>query len=122
MRPSSSDGMPVCERFQVLPPSVERHTPDSGPPAMYPYVRRMRCHVVAMRMSGLRGSSTTSLTPAHVPPSSTFFHVRPPSVVLYKPRSPPFTDNGPCAATYTTSELRGSMRIFPMCSDSLSPT
>src|SRR5262245_62260849 len=82
----------------------------------------MRCHVVASSTSGSRGSITTSLTPAHVPPSSTFFHVLPPSVVLYKPRSPPFTESGPCAATYTTSELRGSMTILPMCSDSFSPT
>ena len=33
-------------------------------------------------------------------------HVAPPSVVLYKPRSPPAEQSGPCAATYTTSDAR----------------
>src|SRR6185503_12410638 len=75
-----------------------------------------------MSTSGLRGSSTTSLAPDHAPPSSTFFHVFPPSVVLNSPRSPPRLNNGPCAATYTTSELRGSIRILPICSDCLRPT
>src|SRR3954471_23375901 len=48
-------------------------------------------------------------------------HVFPPSVVLYTPRSPPFRQSGPCAATYTTSELRGSITMRAMCSDSLRP-
>ena len=57
MRPRSPDGKPVCDFVHVLPPSVERCTPDPGPPATKQQVRRWRCHVVAMRTSGLRGSS-----------------------------------------------------------------
>src|SRR5262249_37770255 len=38
-----------------------------------------------------------------------------------RPRSPPADQSGPCAATYTTFELRGSMTIWPMCSDAASP-
>ena len=119
---SSLAGRPACDLRHVSPPSVERQSADSGPPEMYPYVRRYRCHVVASRTSGLRGSIAMSLAPAHVPPSSTFFHVLPPSVVLYRPRSPPFRDSGPWAATQTTSEFFGWITIFPMCSDSLRPT
>ena len=28
------EGSPVCDFFHVAPPSVERHNPDCGPPAM----------------------------------------------------------------------------------------
>src|SRR3954468_23405310 len=52
----------------------------------------------------------------------TAFQVFPPSVVLYRPRSPPGDQSGPCDATYTTAELRGSIRIFAMCSEFFSPT
>src|SRR5438552_11654183 len=38
------------------------------------------------------------------------------------PRSPPADHSGPCAATYTTSELRGSILMLPMCSEFASPT
>ena len=50
------------------------------------------------------------------------FQVLPPSVVLYRPRSPPGPQSGPCAATYTMSESFGSIRILPMCSDVFRPT
>jgi hypothetical protein len=52
---------------------------------------------------------------------STADQVAPPSVVLYRPRSPPADQRGPCAATYTVLLLRGSIRILPMCSEAASP-
>src|ERR1022692_1064396 len=42
-------------------------------------------------------------------------HVLPPSVVLYRPRSPPPFQSGPGAATYTTLESRGSTTMRAMC-------
>ena len=47
----------------------------------------------------------------------TGFHVAPPSVVLYTPRSPPGENSGPCAATNTVFEFRGSITIFATCSE-----
>src|SRR5262245_37374703 len=38
------------------------------------------------------------------------------------PRSPPSENSGPCTATHTTFEFRGSTAILPMCSDLSSPT
>lgn len=52
---------------------------------------------------------------------STRCHVAPPSAVLNSPRSPPAENSGPCAATYTTSELRGSITMRPICSELASP-
>src|SRR5688500_15333313 len=122
IRPRSPDGNPACDLTQVLPPSVDRCTPDPGPPATKQHVRRWRCQVVATRTSGLRGSSCTSFTPVQSSTCSTRAQVVPPSVVLYRPRSPPLLHTGPCDATYTTSELRGSIRMRPMCSLSFRPT
>src|SRR6478672_7076614 len=50
------------------------------------------------------------------------FQVCPPSVVLYKPRSPPDDQSGPCAATHTTSVLRGSIAMRPIFSERSRPT
>src|SRR5437868_14098015 len=108
MRPRSSLGNPDCDLIQVLPPSVERCTPEPGPPAMQPKTRRLRCQVVATSMSGLRGSSWMSFAPVQSSTERILFQVLPPSAVLYTPRSPPLRQSGPWAATYTTSEFRGS--------------
>jgi hypothetical protein len=88
---------------------------------MLPTVR-WRCHIDAYTMSGLFGSSTTSAAPVCWLTVSTAFHVWPPSVVLYTPRSPPDDQSGPCEATYTTLELRGSILMLPMCSEFARPT
>src|SRR5688500_6700182 len=122
MRPRSPAGNPACAFTHGLPPSADRCTPDPGPPATKQHVRRWRCHVVATRTSGLRGSICTSLAPVQSSTWSIRVHVVPPSVVLYMPRSPPLLHTGPCDATYTTSEFRGSIRIRPICSLSLRPT
>ena len=44
---------------------------------------------------GCFGSMTTSVTPVHSPLPRTSFHALPPSVDLYKPRSPPEDQSGP---------------------------
>src|SRR5581483_2125654 len=122
MRPRSTVGSPALSFVQLAPPSVERYRALSGPPSMSVQTCRRRWYAAAISTSGLRGSSTTSVTPVFSLMDSTHFQVLPPSVVLYRPRSPPGPHSGPCAATYTTSELRGSRRILPMCSDLSSPT
>src|SRR5262249_45647182 len=91
-------------------------------PLMIVQTWRRRCQLAAISVSGLRGSSTTSVTPVFSSMLRTLSHVLPPSTVLYKPRSPPSFHSGPCAATYTVSESRGSIRILPMCSLCSSPT
>src|SRR5438046_4815941 len=65
MRPRSTLGNPDCDLVHVRPASVDRYTPDPGPPAMNANVLRLRCHVVATSTSGLRGSIWMSLAPVH---------------------------------------------------------
>ncbi len=84
-------------------------------------VVRRRWYAAAYMMSGLRGSTSKSVTPVFSVIVKAAFQVAPPSVVLYKPRSPPAENNGPCAATQTTFELRGSTQILPICSEFGSP-
>src|SRR4029079_9949897 len=71
--------------------------------------------------SGLRGSISTSVTPVCSEVSNALVQVLPPSRVTYRPRSPPSFHNGPCAATQTTFESRGSIAIVEMCSEVFSP-
>src|SRR5277367_2408042 len=63
----------------------------------------------------------TSVTPVHSLMERMFFQVLPPSMDLKSPRSPPGPQRGPCDATYTTSELRGSISTRAMCSDFFNP-
>ncbi len=119
--PSDPLGIPLVIFFHVLPPSVERWIALSGPPLISVQKCRRRCQVAAMMMSGFRGSSTTSVTPVCALTVMMLSHVLPPSIVLYKPRSPPSAQSGPCAATYTTFEFLGSTTIWPMCSEFASP-
>ena len=61
---------------------------------------RPRAAAAAPRRRGRRdssGSITTSVTPVSALIDSTAFHVCPPSVVLYRPRSPPEDHSGPMA-------------------------
>src|SRR5687767_12045099 len=64
---------------------------------------------------GLPGSIATSIAPV-VPlsPSRTRIHVSPPSVVRYRPRSPPGTKRLPAEATNTRLGFAGSTAIRPM--------
>ena len=71
--------------------------------------------------SGFFGSITMSVAPVSASTVRIAFHVPPPSVVLYTPRSPPLAQSGPIAVTYTTFELRGSTMTFWMCSEFSSP-
>ncbi len=49
--------------------------------------------------SGLPGRKTMSLIPVSSLMNSTRVQVAPPSVVLYRPRSPPADQSGPCDET-----------------------
>ena len=77
--------------------------------------------IQAFRNTDHRLQNGQSVTPVFLSMTSTPCQVVPPSVDLYKPRSPPEDHSGPSAATNTTSLLRGSTKIFPMCSDCSSP-
>ena len=63
MRPSSPLGSPPSTFLHVAPASVDRWTALSGPPSIAVHTCRRRCQEDAIRTSGLRGSSHTSLTP-----------------------------------------------------------
>src|SRR5262249_8754835 len=99
MRPSSTVGRPVFSFVQLLPASVDLYSALSGPPLMRVQTGRRRWYAAAISTSGLRGSSTTSVTPVLALILSTHCHDLPPSVVLYRPRSPPGPQSGPWAAT-----------------------
>src|SRR5436305_9185554 len=80
-------------------------------------VWRRRWYAAAYMMSGLRGSTSKSVTPVFSLMVSDAFQVAPPSVDLYRPRSPPGEKSGPCDATQMVLELRGSIQILAMCSE-----
>src|SRR5262249_39076129 len=122
MRPMSPFGKPFINFVHVPPAFGDLYTRLSGPPPTNCPTARRRCHVEAYSTSALFGSITMSLPPVSGLTSSTAFQVAPPSVVLKMPRSPPEDHSGPCAATYTTFELRGSIWMRPMCSDFSRPT
>src|SRR5574343_386644 len=68
---------------------------------------RMRFHILAYNVFGSLGSISKSLQPLAVPSAKIRFHVLPPSVVRYTPRSGLWLHSCPPAATYTTSGLVG---------------
>ena len=72
-------------------------------------------------MFGSVADITSSFAPVSSSTVSTCFQLLPPSVVLYTPRSPPGPNNGPVAATNTTSLLVGCMTIRLMCFDCGNP-
>src|SRR5256885_10146743 len=86
MRPKSSVGNPDCDLFHVLPPSVERYTAEPGPPAMNANTRRLRCHIGATSMSGLRGSSWMSFAPVQSSTKRQCDHLSAPSLALESSR------------------------------------
>src|ERR1700682_3412803 len=119
--PTSTFGKPSVSFVHVSPPSMLFHSPLPGPPPTYVYGRRSRWNDAAYITFGFDGSKMTSVNPVCVSMFLTFFQVRPPSVVLNNPRSPPAPPSGPAAATNTISELVGLTITLPMCSDFFSP-
>src|SRR5262245_10162076 len=87
MRPSVPVGNPAVSLFHVAPASVDFHNADPGPPPTNPKACRRRWYVAAYKTLGSDVSSATSVTPVSWSPLSTSCHVRPPSLVLYNPRS-----------------------------------
>src|SRR6185437_86809 len=110
-------GNPLASLVQVLAPSVVLKMPASVPAGRKPYSRRSRSSAAAYSTSGFDGSITTSPKPVYLLISLVFVQLLPPSVVLYKPRSPPEVQSGRSAATYTMFGSRGSIRMRPMCCD-----
>src|SRR5213596_3160061 len=106
MRPYGFFGKPLLAScvisVQVLPPSVDRNNPlaegavGPSPPERYSQPLRRKSHIAANMMSGLLGSIFTSVQPVErFAPLRTWFHVLPPSVVLYRPRSAESLHNAP---------------------------
>src|SRR6187551_1181357 len=117
MRPMSHFGNPFVTFVHVRPPLVDLWMPASRPPPIACPTWRRRWYEDAYITTAFFGSSTMSVMPVFSLIVSTADQVFPPSLVLYNPRSPPDENSGPCAATNTTFELRGSITILPMCSE-----
>src|SRR6187402_2031893 len=109
IRPSGPSGSPPFSRVHVSPPSVDFQMPLPGPPPFMQQAFRTRWNVEANKMRGSVADITRSFAPVHSSTFSTVFQERPPSVVLYTPRSPPDPKSGPVAATSTTLLSFGSI-------------
>src|SRR6185436_20880963 len=70
---------------------------------------------------GALGAMTSSVAPVSESVASTFFHVRPPSVVLKMPRSPPGPNSDPLDATSTVLSFVGSITMRATCCDRARP-
>src|SRR5690242_2642263 len=121
MRPFSPVGNPRVTGVHVSPPSVDLYSREPEPVGMPPKLLRWRVYVDARMTRGFVGSNATSLAPVFSSTYNTFFHVRPPSVVLKSPRSGLGPRMLPCAATKTTSGFAASIAIRPMWRDSARP-
>src|SRR5881227_385279 len=132
MRPYGFFGKPLLASavisVHVLPPSVERNKPLAegavglSPPERYSQPFRRKSHIVANMMSGLIGSIFTSVQPVErFAPLRTWFHVLPPSVVLYRPRSGESLHNAPGTAAKTVSPFLGSTTTREIRSDFSKP-
>src|ERR1044071_8483351 len=90
MRPFTPSGNPLpLISLHVLPPSIDFQSAEPRPPDLSEYGVRSISHDAAYTMSGLRGSSATSMKPVFAfAPALATVQVAPPSVVLYRPRSP----------------------------------
>src|SRR3989442_4012990 len=117
MLPSRPDGNPgLCvSSVQCSPPSVDLKIPPPGPPDTSCHGLRCACQKAAYRTSGLDGSRTRSEIPVESFRNSTLFHVLPPSVVLYTPRSAFGPQARPVAPTHTMSRLAGCSRKLQIC-------
>src|SRR4029077_14425159 len=98
----------------VSPPSREVYKPLPGPPEFISHGCRRACHRPAKRMRGLVGSKQTSEAPVSSSLASTCFHVAPPSVVRYTPRSLPGPNGEPSTAAKAMSGLVGWTIIVPI--------
>ena len=81
-KPSSSVSF-----FHVLPPSCVMCKPLPVPPDLKNQGSRLCSHMAAINLLGLLESITKSATPVLLFTKRILFHVSPPSVVLYTPRS-----------------------------------
>src|SRR5437899_6040353 len=124
MLPSTPGGSPgLCvSSVQCSPPSVDLKIPPPGPPDTSCHGLRCACQKAAYRTSGLLGSRTRSEIPVESLRNSTLFHVLPPSVVLYTPRSAFGPKACPCAPTHTMSGLAACTRTRESCYVPASPT
>src|SRR5258708_19703585 len=122
-RPQSATGSPCpVIGVHVIPSSDDLYSPLPGPYAV-PFCPgfRMPCHSVAYTTRGFPGSKQRSTAPVSLFLNKTFFHVRPPSPDRNTPPSSFVPKRCPIAATSTTSGLRGSIRIRPICLVSSNP-
>src|SRR2546426_1110615 len=94
-------------RFHVAPPSRVTHSPLPGPPLFRFHVLISSCHIPANRTFGSPGSIARSAQPVFGSTDSTRFHVLPPSVVRYTPRSGDGPKARPRAHTNTMSGFVG---------------
>src|SRR5256712_5911528 len=120
-RPGGSPGLCVSS-VQCSPPSVDLKIPPPGPPDTSCHGLRCACQKAAYSTSGLDGSRTRSEIPVESLRNSTLFHVLPPSVALYTPRSAFGPKACPWAPTHTMSGLAGCTRTREICCVSASPT
>src|SRR5688572_6361924 len=107
----------VRDKFvHVAPPSVDLCKPLPRPPDDISHGVRCACHVATYRMSGFVGSSWMSITPVESLTNSTLLNVRPPSVVLNRPRVGLARNGFPNTPRYATLEFRQSSSMLAMCS------
>src|SRR5207247_8802296 len=119
--PGRSPGLCVSS-VQCSPPSVDLKIPPPGPPDSSCHGLRCACQKAAYSTSGLDGSTTRSEIPVESLRNSTLFHVLPPSVVLYTPRSAFGPKACPWAPAHALAGLAGCTRTREICCVSASPT
>ncbi len=78
-------GRPLWMGFQVSPPSTDLYKPLPLPPEITFHGFRICSHIAAYNTCGLCTSILSSLAPLRELVYRVFFHVFPPSVVLYTP-------------------------------------
>src|ERR1700680_3504412 len=122
MRPVSPTGSPWPVSFvHVIPLSVDRYRPPSGPPLSIVHGKRRYCHTPAKTTLGWNGSHARSDTPLRGPTYSVFVHVWPPSIVRKTPRASLSLNGSPSAPTSAIVGVFGSTRILEICEVLSSP-
>ena len=116
MRPLMPSGMPErsVRSVQVSPPSVDRHSPDSGPALVRPQGVLRTCHMAAKSTRGLCGSIDRSIAPESSLLNRICSQFCPPSLDRNTPRSLLGPKACPRAATYTRSGSFGWTRTLEM--------
>src|SRR5436190_5363842 len=95
--------------------------PPSRAPLIMVHGLRCPCHMHANSTFGEPGCISRSAAPAESEMCSTFFHVLPPSLERYTPRSGLSANGLPSAATYTRSGFEGCTRTVAIWPTSRSP-